>query len=286
MTSATMATAALTLLVAGCSGSDKAASMPDGGETSSADASQPAGAAKTTDSPKSPPPAPEVGDCHNLSFADIGLFTNQAKEVSCRGTHTTYTFVVETLPERIAFEGVDIQNAAVQTSAAESCKAAFPAFIGGDAQVRALARLTATYFLPKQRDFDLGARWVRCDVIALQSQQALGPLPTKVQGLLDDEDALDEVGLCSTEEPGVDVSTLVMCRRPHEFRALAAVRLGDSDAAYPGVASAEATGQQCEALVSEELAVEGGFTYGWTFPSAADWTAGQRFGYCWNKTSD
>ncbi|MBA2445905.1 MAG: septum formation family protein [Nocardioidaceae bacterium] len=286
MTSATIAMAALTLLVAGCSGSDKAASMPDGGETSSADASQSAGAAKPTDSPKLLPPAPEVGECHKLTFSDVGLFSNQAKEVSCGGTHTASTFMVETLPERIAFEGVDIQNAAVQTSAAETCKAAFPAFIGGDAPMRALARLTATYFLPKQRDFDLGARWVRCDVIALQSQQALGPLPSKVKGLLDDQDALDEVGLCSTAEPGVEVSTLVMCTQPHEFRALAAVRLGDNDAAYPGVVRAEDTGQQCEELVSEELGVEGGFTYGWTFPSAADWTAGQRIGYCWNKTTD
>jgi hypothetical protein len=34
------------------------------------------------------------------------------------------------------------------------------------------------------------------------------------------------------------------------------------------------------------LGTDGGYTYGWTYPSPSDWQAGQRYGYCWHKTRD
>jgi len=283
-TSTTAALATLTTLVAGCSGSNEATGAPVDDDTNRA-----TGAAKPTETAaarKRPPPPPEKGECRNLVFFDIGLFSNEGKKVSCRDRHTAYTFAVETLPDKIAFEGVDIENKAVQSGAAASCSTAFAKFIGGDASTRALARLTVTYFLPKQQDFDLGAHWVRCDAVALRTAQTLASLPLKLEGVLDDDSALEELGVCSTDEPGVGGSALVMCTETHTFRALAAVRLGDSDAPYPGADSAEKMGQQCEALVGDAVGVEGDFTYGWTYPSAADWADGQRFGYCWNQTAD
>ncbi len=44
--------------------------------------------------------------------------------------------------------------------------------------------------------------------------------------------------------------------------------------------------QWCEDLIVELLGSDGGFTFGWTFPTTQDWNAGKRFGYCWNKASD
>lgn len=283
-TSATAALATLTTLVAGCSGSNEATGAPVDDETNRA-----TGAAKqtvTAKAPKPPPPPPEQGECRDLVFSDIGLFSNEGKKVSCGDGHTAYTFAVETLPGKIAFEGVDIENKAVQSGAAESCSTAFAKFIGGDASTRALARLTVTYFLPKQQEFDLGAHWVRCDAVALQTAQTLASLPLELEGVLEDDSALQKWGVCSTGEPGAESSGLVMCTRRHTFRALAALELGDSDTPYPGADSAEKIGQQCEALVSDALGVEGDFTYGWTYPSASDWADGQRFGYCWNQTAD
>lgn len=271
------------LTVAACSSSEETASDRAGDGTRT---SAPARPDKTTPAPKPPSPPPETGRCRNLTFADIGLFSNQSKELACGEAHTAYTFAVETLPDEVAFDGVDIHNDAVQTAAAQSCNTSFPAFIGGDAPTRALARLTVTYFLPEQGDFDRGAYWVRCDVVALQSAQMLAPLPRDVKGILDDDGALSKLGVCSNGEPGAQGSALVMCTEPHTYRALSALRLGDDNAAYPGEDTAKSTGEQCEEVVGDVLGVEGGFTYGWTYPSAADWAGGQRFGYCWNQTSD
>ena len=87
------------------------------------------------------------------------------------------TFAVEDLPKDVAFDGVDIGNDAVQEKASLRAAPTFARYIGGSAATRALSRLSVTYFLPTQLDFDAGSRWVRCDVIALQAARVLAPLP-------------------------------------------------------------------------------------------------------------
>jgi Septum formation len=213
------------------------------------------------------------------------VFTNDAKIEPCSRPHTAYTFAVPTLPPAIAFKGVQIQNESVQSAAAERCREAFATFIGGDQATRALARLSFTYFLPDQRGFDLGAHWVRCDVVAQQAAKTLGDLPRRIAGVLDTPAALDTYGVCSNGDPG-SATTLVMCTQAHTYRALAAIRLGDAGAKYPGTGTTLSDGKaRCKNLVAHRLNVTGGFTYSWTYPSNNDWLAGQRFGYCWNQTT-
>jgi hypothetical protein len=78
-----------------------------------------------------------------------------------------------------------------------------------------------------------------------------------------------------------------MCTQAHTYRAIAAIRLGAADAAYPGTGKTLSAGkQQCQHLVAQQLGVTGGFTFSWTYPSNDDWIAGQRFGYCWNQTDN
>jgi hypothetical protein len=268
------------LLVSGCSGShDNAASTSATTTTSSAVT----GSAPATRPAKQPPPAPPVAQCRELAYSDVAVFFNNTQPVPCSSTHTAYTFAVEQLPSRIAFPGVTIQNDAIQKAAADRCHAAFRRFIGGNDATRALARLAVTYFLPRQVGFHLGARWVRCDVVALKTARSLAPLPAKLQGFLDSPSALTTYGVCSKGKPGV--SRLLMCSERHEYRALAAIRLGNATAPYPGVNATVSLGtRRCKTLVAKQLGVTGGFTYSWTYPSTTDWAAGQRFGYCWNQT--
>jgi hypothetical protein len=269
------------LLGSGCSGSqDKAAST-----TTDTTASSSATSTAPSTRPAPPPPAaPPVGQCRTLAYRDIAVFFNNTPTVSCSATHTAYTFAVEQLPTRIAFQGVQIQNDAVQTAAADRCHAAFQRFVGGHDATRALARFSVTYFLPRQIGFHLGARWVRCDIVALKTARSLAPLPTRLQGFLDSPDALTTYGVCSKGKPGV--SRLLMCSEGHEYRALAAIRLGTASAPYPGVNATINLGtRRCKKLVAKKLGVTGGFTYSWTYPSTTDWSAGQRFGYCWNQTT-
>ena len=272
---------AVMLAVSACAG------FSGGSDSSGADDPTPTRTGKTREQPPEPepPPAPKTGECRDLDAGDIGRFSNGAAPQACGKPHTAYTYEVGELPESVAFAGVDIGNDAVQEAAAGACQAAYADFVGGDTATRALARLTPTYFLPRQRGFDAGAHWVRCDVVALATDDSLAPLPAKLAGFLDRDDALDDYGVCSDGDPSSSGSALVMCSEPHTYRALDALRLGGPQTDYPGTATARDDGQQaCEDLVKESLGVDGGFTYAWTYPSAQDWNNGQRFGYCWSKS--
>jgi hypothetical protein len=272
------ACAALALALVSCGGGD---TTPEAKGTGIADPTQ----AKISHT-VAPPSPPSVGECRSLSYADISLYSNESKAQPCSKPHTAFTFAVEQLPDDIAFDGVKIENDAVQGAAADSCQQAYVAYIGGDTASRALTRLTVTYFVPKQTGFDAGAHWVRCDIVALQSDNSLADLPRKLDGFLD-HGHTGAYDVCSRGDPSQHDSLLVMCTQDHTYRAVAAIRLGDSKAPYPGEQAALDQGQQdCKQLISDLLGLTGGFTFSWTYPSASDWSAGQRFGYCWNETSE
>jgi Septum formation len=221
------------------------------------------------------PPVPSVGTCRTLAYSDISRFSNDSPTSSCR----------KPLPHDIAFDGVQIGNDSVQNYAAAACQKSFAHYIGGDPAAQALSRLTVTYFVPSQADFDRGARWVRCDVIALQTANVLAPLPRAVHGVLSNPDALTRFGVCSQGEPGSANVHLVMCQQAHAFRAVEALRLGDPNARYPAESVVRSGGEQrCKAYLDQLLGPHG-YTYAWTYPSPRDWRAGQRFGYCWHKTT-
>ena len=152
------------------------------------------------------------------------------------GRTPAYTFAVQKLPPDVNVPGASIGNKSIQSAASAGCEAAFSRFIGGDPARRALSRLSVTYFLPPQKYYDRGADWVRCDVVALQSADALAPLPQPLQGFLDDSRALQDYGVCSAGQPGATTSALVICGQPHTFRALTALRLGTTTSRYPGKA--------------------------------------------------
>lgn len=283
MSTATLICVVLSVLalVGGCSPSSST-SAASGSETTNA-RERPT---KSTKPVEPPPPPPDTSTCRALKFGDVNRYSNTTAPTSCQRPHTAYTFAVTTLPEDIAFEGVAIKNDAVQTAAASSCRAKFTSYVGGDAATRALVRLTATYFLPDQAGFDRGAHWVRCDIIALQGEKILAELPPELKDALDDPDVVSDYGLCSGGEPGTPESVMVTCNQPHAFRAIAALRLGDTEDPYPGEGVTKDDGQQrCEDLIKSEVEQGNGYTFSWTYPTAADWQAGQRFGYCWTKSA-
>ena len=139
------------------------------------------------------------------------------------------------IPADVSVPGVSIGNKSIQDAASSSCRDAFAGFIGGTPSVRALSRLSVTYFLPEQRDFNLGAHWVRCDVVALKTFNQLAALPDEARGPPQRARMrCKSYGLCSTDDPGAASSRLVMCAEKHAYRAKAALRLGAETAAYPG----------------------------------------------------
>ncbi|MDQ3485237.1 MAG: septum formation family protein [Actinomycetota bacterium] len=269
------------VLVAGCIPSPKQAASDD--PTTATTSVEPT----KKKPPPPPPPAPEAETCRELKFGDIGRYSNATPITDCAKRHTGFTFEVTMLSPDIAFDGVQIKNDAIQQEAGRFCRKAFEDYVGGDAATRARVRLTVTYFVPNQNAYDAGARWVRCDIIALQAERILAELPEELKGLLDDDAAIDDYGLCSRGDPGAIDSLQVICDQPHTYRAVEALRLGAMDDPYPGEATTSVEGKQrCEDLIVDLLGTDGGFTYSWTYPTTQDWEAGQRFGYCWNKASN
>jgi hypothetical protein len=241
---------------------------------------------KASTPPPKPAEAPISDTCRRLDYAAISRYSNADDPVPCRAPHTAYTFAVRMIPAEVSVPGASIGNRSIQDAASTGCRNAFAGFIGGTPAIRALSRLSVTYFLPEQRDFNLGAHWVRCDVVALKTSNQLAALPQPLKGLLDKPDALTSYGLCSDGDPGASTSRLVMCAEPHTYRAKTALRLGSDDTRYPGVSTVGPGGQtQCKAYLTHLLDTTGGFTFGWTYPTAADWASGQRFGYCYLKTA-
>ncbi|MGH3500446.1 MAG: septum formation family protein [Nocardioidaceae bacterium] len=274
-----MATAILVGVLTGCTGAT-------GSSTADTGRKSPRASAPTTTKPaEPPPPAPDIGTCHELTYSAVSHYSNAPDAVACKKPHTSYTFAVKKLPGNVLVDGVDIGNQSIQDTAEGMCHQSFKDFIGGDAATRARSRLTATYFLPNQKGFDRGAHWVRCDVIAWQAPKVLAELRTRLSGLLNDDKALQDYGVCGQGEPGSKGFRLVMCSQDHSYRALAALRLGKDSSGYPGQQVTRVEGQKrCENQLAETLGAAGGYTYGWTYPTRKDWRDGRRFGYCWHKT--
>ena len=273
-------------LVAGLAGCTSGGEVDEAlsSTTSTPTSSQSSPADTPTQQP--PEPAPKLDACRDLGFPDINRYSNETDTVPCDQPHTAFTFAVAQLPDDVAFDGVDIKNDAVQEAAADQCRQRFASYVGGDAGTRALVRLTMTYFLPSQAEFDRGAHWVRCDVVALQAEQILAELPSTLAGALDRPAVVQDYSLCSVAEPGTAGSVMVTCNQEHEYRAISALRLGADSDDYPGEDVTRTEGRnRCEALIQEGVDAEGGYTFSWTYPTPRDWNAGQRFGYCWQKTS-
>ena len=71
----------------------------------------------------------------------------------------------------------DFRDASVRARLTATCNREAHAFLGGDLTDRRLNRLQVVWFAPTQQELSEGARWMRCDVLALGRSDSLMPLP-------------------------------------------------------------------------------------------------------------
>jgi hypothetical protein len=252
---------------AGCSSGD------------SGNADKPSGGASASSAPPAPE-APQAGSCHALSVTKAGLPVDSSDPVPCGQPHTTQTFKVGKLSALADGHLLAVDSPAVQGRLAKTCLKALPTYVGGDLTTRRLGRLSAVWFGPSLEQADAGAEWFRCDVIGLRRDDALITLPRRMKGALDAPDALDRFGTCGTTAPDAGTFQRVVCADKHSWRAVDVVDLPASthylakDAAATGDAA-------CKDVASKRA--NGALKYSWSFewPTRDQWTAGQRYGYCW-----
>jgi len=202
--------------------------------------------------------------------------------VPCSGRHTARTIYVGRL-RPVGGHPVAVGSAAAQRQLADTCPRRLAGYVGGSATTRALSRFNVVWFSPTPEQADRGADWFRCDLVAFDRGARLLALPPggRLEHVLDHPRALDTYGLCGTAAPGATGFERVRCGRRHSWRAVATIPLRGGRR-YPGTRAVRARGDApCKGTARSRAADPLRFTYGWEWPTAAQWTAGQHFGYCW-----
>lgn len=246
------------------------------------DSSTPAAPAPSTPPPTaSAVPRPAASGCHQLSYAQAVAPTlpTSTGEVPCSDNHTAETFRVGRLHTTVGGHLVAADSARVQRQVASACPGALSSYVGGDQAALRLSMLRAVWFTPTVTQVDAGADWYRCDVIALAGDGTLAPVTGSLKGVLDGPHAGDWA-MCGTAQPGTAGFTRVPCRAGHSWRALSVVPLPAG--AYPGTDKVKAAGQKPCQQAGQDVASDAlDYQWGYEWPTAAQWAAGQTYGLCW-----
>jgi hypothetical protein len=236
-------------------------------------------AAPTTPAPAPAPPPPR-GACYDLDLAEASEPTNDSPPVRCGSRHAAVTVHVGTFDPVVDGHLLALDSDKVQQQVARRCRGRFERVVGGSEETQRLSRLTVVWFTPTLEQGDLGARWFRCDAVALAGRERLARLPRSVRGALAADDALDRFGTCGTASPAADRFERVICAQRHSWRARATIEL-PRGAAYLGKragAEADAACRDIEARLASDI-----LRLRWSFewPTREQWDGGQRYGYCW-----
>ena len=260
----------------GSAGGDAGAGAGDDGGSASAEA----GPARAAAPP--PPPAPPGEGCYRIPFSALAEPSSGRRPVDCAARHDAQTFHVGRLDLVVDGHALAVDADRVVDGLDESCDRTLARHLGGTAEDRLLTRLRAVWFAPTLEQADRGARWYRCDVVALAGDDRLLrlPRPAELRGVLD-RPAGASYGLCGTTAPGEPEFRRVICARPHAWRAVSTIALPPGRA-YPGVAAVRAAGNdRCRDLVRDLVDDPLSFRFGWEWPTREQWRAGRRHGYCW-----
>ena len=227
--------------------------------------------------------APANGACRNLTPEDLGNTANASSVVPCSQTHTAETFHVQLLPDQFSDAAYDARS--LSSYAGRTCTTAFARFLGTDESTSMRTIVTWAWFRPSGDAWNDGARWFRCDVVggAVDSAQLVS-LPVTAAGLL--SDGPDEEWMACVDAPSVAQSPRIACAKPHVWRAVTTIKLGDEDAQYPGdEAVVKRTKDFCSGSVSAWLGYPPDFDFGYTWFGAAAWQSGNRRSVCWARTT-
>lgn len=257
--------AAAAVLLAGCTGSDP--------EVASAPAPPPHA---------TPVAAPAPGTCHDLAYVEAVAPTTESPDVPCGGGHTAETFHVGRLSTLVDGHLVAVDSDRVQRQIAKACPSRLPSYVGGSPDGPRDLRLTmlrAVWFTPSVSASEEGANWFRCDVVEVAGDRQLATLTGSLKGVLASERA-DEVAMCGTDRPDAADFRRLPCRQDHSWRAIAVVPIDAKR--FPGERAAQQAGQgPCEEAGKDAATDALDYQWGYEWPTAQQWAAGQTYDLCW-----
>jgi hypothetical protein len=230
-----------------------------------------------------PPPAPPAAACYRIGLVGATRPTNESRPTSCGQPHTAQTIHVGRLDLTPSGRRVTVESPAAQRQPARVCPGRLQQYVGGTLDVRRRSRFEVVWFTPTLDEADRGARWFRCDAVAVADDERLLRLPlgNGLRGVLERPDALATYGLCGTAQPGSRGFRRVACALGHSWEAVSTIAL-PGGRRYPGTARVRTAGDQtCADRVRAVSASALEFSYGWEWPTREQWAAGQHYGYCW-----
>ncbi|WP_244929137.1 septum formation family protein [Nocardioides sp. W7] len=260
--------AAAAALLAGCAGDGQSPAGPPPSPT-------PAVLPTATEAP-----LPPDGACYRLRYAEALAPTNDREPVDCAGRHLSQTFAVGRLDTVVDGHLLAVDSVRVREQVARRCPAALGDFLGGSEEDRRLSMLRAVWFTPTVEASDSGAGWYRCDVIALAGAERLAPVTGTLADVLGRAEGRDRWGMCGTAAPDAPDFARVACSAEHSWRAVSVVDLPPG--AYPGAADVREAGQApCEDAGRDAADDPLDYRWGYEWPTAEQWQAGQTYGRCW-----
>ena len=269
----------------GCTGGEAPEGSPGAGSDAGSGRSATGSTGSDPDAP--PPPPPLEGVCYDLDATEaLSPTSGETRPVECGRRHTTLTFEVGTLDTVVEGHLLRVDADRVQADLATACRRALPRFLGGSRADLDLSMFTTVWFSPSVEQSEGGADWFRCDVAALARDGRLAPLgDAELAGALDRPRLAADFGLCATGAPSEPSTDRVICSATHSWRALDLRRLEGGET-YPGVAEVRRAGDQwCNDLVGSTTDAVS-YRYAWEWPTAQQWSDGQRAGYCWAPDRD
>ena len=227
--------------------------------------------------------APDAEACHRLDYADALRPTVDDTAVKCTKPHTARTIDVSRLDTTVRGHFLAVDSARVRRQPGPACASAFADHVGGTEDQRRLSMLTVVAFSPTVEQADLGAAWIRCDLVAVVAPEQLGNLPGPLKGTLDTPAGRDRFGMCGTTKPGSDNFQRVACSRDHAWRAVETVEIpAGAKGRWPGKRAARAAGQEPCAEAARGSATDAlSYEWGYEWPDKEKWQAGRTYGFCW-----
>jgi hypothetical protein len=269
---------ALALALGACSG-DPGDEDPRGTTTSSTPQGDPTTeGTETTSSPSQP--RPRRGECRALGWAAALAPTSHQRTVPCARRHTAETYFVGRL-DLHDDEGhrLGIDAPSVQAQPRRACTRRLAPHLGVAPDRLRLSMAQAVWFTPSVEDSHAGADWFRCDVVVVERDERLLPLPRRTAR----SGAREDFGMCATAEPGTAGFRRVACSAPHTWRALTTVDLPGRTLPTDARA-AELMESPCRTAARSEADDPLDFRWSEERPTREQWAAGRRYGICWVPT--
>jgi hypothetical protein len=263
-----LATLGCLVLLAGCTGDDEPSADPTPTPT------------PTVLPSATQAPVPADRACYQLGYDEALAPTHAGTALDCAADHTSQTYAVGRLDVLADGHLLAVDSARVRRQVAADCPARLGDFVGGTLEDQRLSMLRAVWFTPTVEESDAGADWFRCDVIAVAAPDRLATLDGPLRDVLDRPAGRDRFGMCGTAAPDAAGFTRVACAEEHSWRAVAVVELPEGD--YPGEAAVRERGQTpCEEAGLDAADDPLDYQWGYEWPTAKQWKAGQSYGRCW-----